>query len=91
MSQSIIPDEPDDIEVALIAVAYDIVQRLDSANEFTNVGQFIDAFREAYNGLYEVVFEYDLFEFDDDEDEDEEDEDDEDMDEEAMEGKTTEG
>ncbi len=86
MSQSIIPDEPDDIEVALIAVAYDIVQRLDGANEFTNVGQFIDAFREAYNGLYEVVFEYDLFEFDDDEDED-----DEDMDEEAMEGKTTEG
>lgn len=80
MSQSIIPDEPDDIEVALIAVAYDIVQRLDNVNAFTNVGQFIDAFREAYNGLYEVVFEHELFEFEEDEDEE-----DEELDEEAME------
>ena len=78
MSQSIIPDETEDMEIALVAVAYDMVKQVAAINGFATLEQYAEAFRYAYDNLFDTV--YDVMEEreaenDDDEDEDEESED----------------
>ena len=73
MSQSIIPDETEDMEIALVAVAYDMVKQVAAINGFAALDQYAEAFRFAYDNLYDTVYDV-MEERKEEEDEVEEDE-----------------
>jgi hypothetical protein len=71
MSQSVIPDETEDMEIALVAVAYDMVKQVAAINGFSALEQYAEAFRYAYDNLLDTVYDV-IEEREEEDDEDEE-------------------